>query len=159
MNSKQLFKTEYEVSFGDNESFQVRLDLYKPNPEKPGLLTLDRVLTNAEVKEQILNALRQIKLTDKNNEVMDAYRCAEYVMYDKYQDEFKADALFPYHNSHIIVSCGHGHNEGQQISILVRDTKSGDYKHFCSIKYFIGLQDVSRISLALNEAFHNGLFN
>ncbi|HDV5593596.1 TPA: hypothetical protein RI785_002314 [Vibrio cholerae] len=159
MNSKQLFKTEYELSFDNNDNFQVRLNLYKPNPEKPGLLTLDRILTNAEVEEQILNALRQIILTDKNNEVMNAYQCAEYVMYNKHQEEFKSDALFPYHDSHIIVSCGYGHCEGQRISIMARDSKSGDYKQFCSIKYLIGLQDASRISLALNEAFHNGLFN
>lgn len=135
---------------------EIRTHLNKPHPEKPGYLVLDRVLTNEEVAAQINETLRSIQV-DYEGEQVSAFSLSESVFYNKFS--YPLNSAFPYPYGDVIVSAGYGRCEGQIIQLLIRDPSTNAYHLFASVKYFIGIEEVSKIAVKLTDAFQAGLFN
>lgn len=125
---------------------------YKPNENKPGYLSFDRMATNKEIYDQIISVLQQVEIgtgVNKGN----AYGYAEWTNYNI--ELPKADP-FPYKKGDLIVSPTSGNCEGSLILILARDNDSNHYVPVFSAKYFISMDELLIITKALTEAIENG---
>ncbi len=135
---------------------EIRTHINKPHPEKEGFLTLDRVLTNAELEEQIIAVLKETKV-DVEGEETTAYGACEHVSYNKFDHPLKEEFAHPY--SDFLVAATRGQNEGELVKILVRNSKTNAYEYVCSIKYFTGLAMARSVANVLSDALHEGMFN
>ncbi|WP_210467526.1 hypothetical protein [Vibrio crassostreae] len=134
---------------------EIRTDLFKKDPNRPGYLVLDRILTNKEVETNIENALKSIMLFQDNGARASAWDHAESCHYNY---DWKADDLFPFHLGEFIVAPCLGSNEGEKVRVFISDKKTGSITEVYSIKYFCGIEMAAQAAIGLTKAFNNGYF-
>lgn len=130
----------------------IKLGLHKQKPGAPqGYMTLDRMLTLADVLEQVKEVLKRIP-ADEKDEQCTAFSVAEWISRNR---DVPADSLMNF--DPVMVYAGRGNCEGQMVRIM--QGRGSDIKELVSIKFIFGDMAFSRhVAAVLDDAFHEGLF-
>jgi hypothetical protein len=132
-------------------SHVIKLGLHKQKPDAPkGYMTLDRMLTLADVKSQVEALLKTIP-ADEKDPAMNALNCAEWLYANKDMLPTSEMTFEP-----IMVYAGRGNNEGYVVRIL--QGRGSAIKELISIKYFLGMDFVRKVAAVLDDAFEEGFY-
>jgi len=126
----------------------IAFESWKPNPSRPGYLAYHGVKTREEVKTQINEVLKLIKLDDGS-----AYDLAEWVSVEGKYDP--SEFSIPKHPRPLVFMRS-GNCEGLVVEILLQAENS--YHPIARIKYLMGQTDVESIVRELYKALENGMF-
>lgn len=129
----------------------IKLGLHKQKPDAPaGLMTLDRMLTLADVQSQVEAVLKTIP-ADDHDAACNALNSAEWILANSDMLPTKLMTFDP-----IMVYAGRGNNEGHVVRVL--QGRGSDIKELISIKCFLEADFVRKVASELDEAFERGFY-
>lgn len=132
---------------------RICLSLFKPKSDNSGMLTRERVVTMAELRDQLIQSLKVIIVP--GFEQCDAYQIAESFFVAIRDFQLEDQHFLEGAEGRIMIAPAKGRCEGDLIRILfLKD--DGTYLSLFHIKYLIDTDLVWSIARKLSDALENG---
>jgi hypothetical protein len=131
---------------------EIRIEINKPDPERPGYLITDRQVSLLEFEAQVRHTLSTVEDQEEGN----AEEHAEWISMFDHQDTLPNMS----EPGDLVAFWRYGGNEGHIVDIaFVPRSNSGTAHKLVAIKYLNDKTFVQRVSNVLNEALYEGGFN
>ena len=134
----------------------ITLHHYKPNPEKPGYCSFDRIATLQELVDEFDAVLDTIPVDNGEYTVKQGYEW-HIPNRDLKLDEPATDGMPGDVQLQVILR--HGSSEGMLIDLMLFDLRTSTYTSLTTAKFFISDDYLWQATRAVSEAIYEGLFN